>query len=57
MILPDKNAKTYESVRCQVKDQLKRGHRPARATFEVENDLGGLGEITNVASLPKRRHA
>ena len=57
LIKPDKNPKVYESVKANIREQLKYGHNPARATYESEKELGGLESIANASSLPRRRHA
>lgn len=57
LIKPDKNVKVYQSVKANVREKLKSGHKPARATYESEKELGGLDGIGNASSLPRRRHA
>ena len=53
-IAPDAKAKPYSSLKASIKDKIVSGKRPARAAFEVEQELGGLGSIANKSALPCR---
>ena len=48
-----KNVRVYESAKDKIK-KIKQKKGPSRATYDVEDDLGGLTNITNQSEIPNR---
>ena len=44
----------YESTKYEITKKIEQNKGPSRATYDVENDLRGLTNITNQSEIPNR---
>ena len=56
VIPPAKKTKTYASTKAIVADKVQRGIKTKKAVFETDMELGGLENMDNQSSIPRRSY-